>query len=72
MSSSPVTAAAKSEKNITSTINAVLKLLQLYSSFTDIGGSVRLPANRSNTNDSAASASAAAVTQIFNNNGDPI
>ena len=71
-SSSSVMATDKDEKERAATINTVLKALQLYPPAPDRGGAVSFPDNVSNANVSAASTGAAAVTQIFDHNGDPI
>ena len=49
-----------------------MKVLKLSPPVTTRGGDVGLPANISNANVNAASNGAAAVTQIFDNKGDPI
>ena len=63
---------AKSEKYRAARINAVVKELQLSNPSHVRRKAVLLLANGININDIAASTGAAAVTQIFNNNGDPI
>ena len=71
-SSSSVTETAKSVKESAETTNSVVKALQLSSPAHVRGGAVHFPSNGSNTSVSAASNSAAAMTQIFDRNGDPI
>ena len=72
VSSSSVTATDKSEKDRSATIKAVVKSLQFSSPVPAIVGDVHFPANRSNANANADFNGAAAVTRIFDHNGDPI
>ena len=72
MSASSVTAANKDDKDRAATINAGVKAPQLYPPATFRGGAVCFPANGSNTSVSVSSTGAAAVTKIFDHNGDPI
>ena len=72
MSFSSVTETAEDEKEIAATINSVVKALKFSSPDPVRRWAVRLPANGINTNRSAASTGAAAVTQIFDHNRDPI
>ena len=53
-------------------INVVVKALQLYFPSTDILRAVSFPDNEINANFCAYLTGAAAVTQIFDHNGDPI
>ena len=70
--SSSVTATSKSDKERAATINTVVKALKFYSPATTTRGAVHFLPNGSNANGSEDSIDASAVTQIFDNNWDPI
>ena len=70
--SSSVTATSKANKERATKINVEVKELQLFSSAPARGGSVSFTDIGGNANVSEALNGAAAVTQIFYHNGDPI
>ena len=70
--SSSVTATSKYDKQRAETINTVVKALKFYSPAPIRRGAGHFLANGKNANGSEDSIDASAVTQIFDNNWDPI